>query len=289
MISAGLRCGRALALSLLLVGSAHAVGTATLNFSYDHGTVMSEQYFNSTVGDFDYGITISATGGPNTAIVYDSELAGTAGGSIDGEDPDLERLVNGSPGGDSNSGGWDGGNLGSDYIAGGLLIVQENPAEASNPTIGTGPDAVTSASLFNPDDRAGSGASTLVFTIDAAYTYNYFSLILADLEESADSWQITLTGFDEGSGAPTDSFLLGDLIALDPTITQGNNFINQLPPTQLLAPAVTRLAEVEINFGSSSGAISAIVFSETVIPEPGNLSLIGVSLLLFTLRRKRKA
>lgn len=272
-----------------------ARSAAVLDFNFQHGTVITTQYAGTGAGPLDYGITIQATtlGGAvssqtNTAIVYDSELGGTNGQNVNGGDQDLERLVPDGVSDDDNGSGWDGGNLGTDYIAGGLLIVQENSALGSPPSYGDdgNGDPVVSASNFDPDDRAAGGdsESMITFIIDSSKSYNYFQLTLADLEESADSWSVTLTGKDDA----TETFLLGDLIAEDPSITQGNNHINSLPESFLLNPEVTELAKVEINFGSSSGAISNIIFSETPIPEPSAGLLVVLSYSLLYMRRSRK-
>ena len=140
--------------SLILLATAPcllAQNVAVLDFDFQHGTVINNQY-----ADLGVNISITSDGNAdlNIGIVYDSELGGTDGGTINGADTDLERLSGGG-GGAGNAGGWTAGNIPdfATFNAGGLLIIQENDEEAAPPTFGTGPNQVTSASNFNPDDN----------------------------------------------------------------------------------------------------------------------------------------
>lgn len=246
---------------------------ATLDFDYAHGTVITNQYAAQ-------GISISVSGGQNVGTVYDSELGGINGNSIHGADTDLERL---SPAGDTS--GWDGGNLGTDYIAGGLLIIQENTAKSSPPTYGSGASQVTSASNYDPDDNAGGGIIT--FEIDeSSFTYHYFNVILADFEEDGDSYSTTLYG-ELGT---IESFSFADFTNpghanYDPSITSGDNHINTLP--QISLSTGEALSRVDIEFDASSGSVSNILFSELPVPEPSSTAMLGVGGLMLLTRRRR--
>jgi hypothetical protein len=260
---------------LVFLSRLGAQDLALLDFDFDHGTVISTQYAAN-------GITISVSGGQNIGIVYDSELGGENGTTIHGADADLERL---SPAGDPL--GWDGGNLGTDYQAGGLLIIQENPALSSPPTYGSGDHLITSASNYDPDDNGGGGVIT--FEIDhSQFTYHYFNVTLADFEEDGNNYSSTLYGV--GGGIETYSF--SDFVdplhpSYDPSITVGDNHINSLPEISLSSGDV--LARVEINFNASSGSVSNIIFSQYPVPEPGSpaLACAAAALLLGRHRRTR--
>ncbi|MFK7909233.1 MAG: PEP-CTERM sorting domain-containing protein [Akkermansiaceae bacterium] len=246
---------------------------ATLDFDYAHGTVISNQYISQ-------GITISVEGGQDIGIVYDSELAGINGGSIDGADTDLERLSSAG-----NTLDWDGGNLGADYHAGGLLIIQENAPESSVPTYGSGANQVTSASNYNPDDNSGGGVIT--FEIDESnFDYHYFNVILADFEEEGANYSTTLYGVN----GTIETFSFADFTdpnhaSYDSSITSGDNHINSLPEISLSTGEA--LSKVDIAFDSSSGSVSNIIFSEIPVPEPSSISLLGIGLLALISRRKR--
>jgi len=263
---------------LLLISTPclHAQDVATLDFAYAHGTVINTQYAA-------LGITISVGGGQNIGIVYDSELGGVNGDTIDGADEDLERLSVANV----NANGWDGGNLGASYNAGGLLIIQENAEESTAPTYGSGANEVTSASLYDPDDNAGGG--TITFEIDEAnFTYHYFNVTLADFEEEGLNYAATLYRAD----GTNETFSFKDFTTLsnpkyDASIVGGNNFINKLPEISFADGSV--LSRVEISFDNSSGSVSNIIFSEDPIPvpEPSGISLLGLSGLALLLRRNR--
>lgn len=247
---------------------------AVLDFDFAHGTVINSQYAGQ-------GITISIDGGEDIGIVYDSELGGANGGTIHGADTDLERL---SPAGDPL--GWDGGNLGANYRAGGLLIIQENAPLASPPTYGSGANTVTSASNYNPDDNGGGGVIT--FLIDhTRFSYNYFNVTLADFEEDGNNYFSTLYGVD----GTVETFSFADFTTLgnaryDPTITSGDNHINALPEIALSTREA--LSRVEISFNNSSGSVSNIIFSEnSVVPEPGTPILVAIGCLLIAGYRRR--
>jgi hypothetical protein len=244
-----------------------------LDFAYAHGTVISNQYSS-------LGVIISVNGGQNLGIVYDSELGGANGGTIDGADPDLERLSNAG-----NPLGWDGGNIGTSYIAGGLLIIQENGPLSSPPTYGTGPNMITSASNYNPDDNARGGVIT--FLLDHPnFTYNYFNVTLADFEEDGADYSTTLYGVN----GTIETISFADFtdpghLRYDPTVTSGDNHINALPEISLSNGE--ELAKVDIMFNNSSGSVSNIIFSQNPVPEPGTFALVGLSALVAAGRRRR--
>jgi hypothetical protein len=84
---------------------------------------------------------------------------------IGNADIGLERLS-----GAGNPLDWDEGNSGANYIAGGLLIIQENALLSSAPTYGLS---------FN------------------MVTYNFFNVKLADFEEDVVNYLSTLYGVGE--------------------------------------------------------------------------------------------
>lgn len=240
---------------------------ATLSFDSDdgfaHGTVVTTQY--SSVG-----VTISAesdNGTIDTAIVYDSELGGADGNTIDGQDPDLERLVDAGISDDDDPNGWDGGNLPSSHNAGGVLIIQADPEEASAPTYGTGGSQVTSDSLFDPNDDAGGGVFT--FEIDETnFTYTGFEIILADFEEQGTDYEVFFQGVDGGTRTVSyDEIIVGDLASFP----SGNNYINELPLLELGGGEALDFFTIE--FVNSSGSIDAIF----LVPEPSSWLLLGLS------------
>jgi len=263
-----------------------AQNIAVLDFDFGHGTVLDTQYTS-------LGVTISVDAtkgttsggddiGQDIAIVYDSELGGTNGASINGADPDLERL---NPNND-NTGDWDGGNLGANYNAGGLLIIQENPEEATAPTYGSGVNQITSASNYDPDDSELGG--TVTFDLDTAFGYRFFNVTLADFEEDGDNYTTKLYG----TGGVSEIFSFANFTDpdpgnpfFDPTITSGDNHINELPEISLSTGEV--LTKVEITFNESSGSISNIIFSENPVPEPSSITLLGLGGLALLIRRKR--
>lgn len=247
---------------------------AVLDFAYAHGTVITNQYSS-------HGVLISVDGGEDIGIVYDSELGGPDS-DIDGADTDLERR---SSAGDPLD--WDDGNLGANYIAGGLLIIQENGALSSAPTYGSGANMITSASNYDPDDNGGGGV--IAFDLDHNnFTYNYFTVTLADFEEDGNNYSSTLYGVN---GA-VETFSFSDFTnpshaRYDPSITNGDNHINVLPEIALSTGEA--LSMVEITFNNSSGSVSNIIFSEnpTAVPEPGTPVLVGVGALIVGRRHRR--
>ena len=252
-----------------------AQDTAVLDFAFAHGTVINNQYSS-------YGVLISVDGGQDIGIVYDSELGGVNGDTINGADTDLERLSSAG-----NPLDWDGGNLGANYVAGGLLIIQENAAGSSAPTYGSGANLITSASNYNPDDNAGGGVIT--FLLDSTnFTYNYFNVTLADFEEGGTNYSSTLYGVN----GTVEIFSFANFTdpshpRYDSSITTGDNHINALPEISLSTGEA--LSKVDITFSNSSGSVSNIIFSENPVPvpEPGTLVLVGVSALLVAVRRRR--
>ncbi|MBK1855688.1 PEP-CTERM sorting domain-containing protein [Verrucomicrobiaceae bacterium 5K15] len=262
-----------LLLALISAPCLLAQSVANLDFSYAHGTVIDEQYAP-------LGITISVNGGQNIGIVYDSELGGINGDKIDGADNDLERLSSAG-----NPTGWDGGNLGTDYNAGGLLIIQENAALASAPTYGSGENQITSASNYNPDDNASGG--TISFDINEnLFDYHYFSVTLADFEEDGLSYSTTLYGIN----GTIETYSFSDFTdptnpRYDASIVGGDNFINSLP--ELSLSTGEKLSQVDIKFDNSSGSVSGIVFSQYPVPEPSSITLLGLGAMGLLLRRRR--
>ena len=258
-------------LLILAAPCLYAQSVANLDFDFQHGTVISNQYASLGVN---ISVTSDGNDDLNIGIVYDSELGGTDGGSIDGADTDLERLSPGG-GGNGNAGGWTAGNIPdfATFNAGGLLIIQENDEEAAPPTFGTGPNQVTSASNFNPDDNGDGGVIT--FDLEVSRGYTNFSSILADFEgDATEDFQIAVTG-----GGVTEIFDFLDF-SVDVADT-GNNSIVALPELALSTGAV--LESVEFRFIQSSGSISGVVFS---VPEPSSVCLLGLGgLFLFKRRR----
>lgn len=258
-----------------LISLPSMASTAVLDFDFAHGTIINNQYNGQ-------GINISASGGQNIGIVYDSELGGSNGGSIDGADNDLERLGLGT----ADAGGWDGGNLGRDYQAGGLLIVQENGPRSSAPTYGSGANQITSASNYDPDDNVGG---IITFEIDEDnFIYNYFNVTLADFEEDGNNYSTRLTG----ALGTVEIFSFSDFTDpthanYDPSITSGDNHINHLPEIYLSTGEA--LSKVDIIFNSSSGSVSNIIFSESsvAVPEPSSLSLLALGAMTLLHRRQR--
>lgn len=250
-----------------------AQNIATLDFDFAHGTVLNNQYAA-------LGVTLSVNGGQNIGIVYDSELGGVNGGSIDGADTDLERLSTAG-----NPLDWDGGNLGANYIAGGLLIIQENAAQSSAPTYGSGLNLITSASNYDPDDNGGGGIIT--FDLDEAnFAYNYFNVTLADFEEDGNNYSSTLYGVNGTIETFSFANFTDPLNArYDPSITAGDNHINALPEISLSTGEA--LSSVEIAFDNSSGSVSNIIFSRNSVPEPSSATLLGLGGLALFARRKR--
>ena len=253
-----------------------AQDVANLDFNFAHGTLISDQYAASS------GITIDVNGGQNVGIVYDSELGGENGASIDGADNDLERLSS-----VGNASGWDGGNLGTDFIAGGLLIIQENAAQSSAPTYGSGENLITSASNYDPDDNVSGG--TITFNIDTDnFDYRFFNVTLADFEEDGVNYSTTLFGID-GS---VETFAFSDFTdpnneRFDASIVGGDNFINTLP--EIALSTGVQLSRVDISFINSSGSVSNIIFSEDTIavPEPASTAVLALGGLAFFIRRQR--
>lgn len=179
--------------------------------------------------------------------------------------------------------GWDGGNLETNYNAGGLLIVQENAALSSPPTYGTGPNAVTSASNYDPDDNVGG---TITFTIDSNnFDYNFFRATLADFEAATEEYEAVLYGV----GGEVETFSFADFVTpgdpnFDPSLTSGDNHINLLPVIALSNQAT--LTQVDINFIGTSGSVSGIIFSNFSIPEPSTYTMLGLTVLGSLLRRR---
>ncbi|MGJ8642552.1 MAG: PEP-CTERM sorting domain-containing protein [Luteolibacter sp.] len=247
---------------------------AVLDFAFAHGTVISNQYSSN-------GVLISVDGGQDIGIVYDSELGGP-NSNIDGADTDLERR---SSAGDPLD--WDGGNLGANYNAGGLLIIQENGALSSAPTYGSGADLITSASNYDPDDNGGGGVIT--FDLDENnFTYNYFNVTLADFEEDGNNYSSTLYGVN----GTIETFSFADFTnpshaRYDSSITNGDNHINALP--EIVLSTGEALSMVEITFNNSSGSVSNIIFSENPVPvpEPGTMVMVGLGALVAVGRRRR--
>lgn len=258
---------------LLFVPGLCAQNVATLDFDFAHGTLIDDEYVA-------LGVTISVSGGQNIGIVYDSELGGVNGDTIDGADTDLERLSTAG-----NPDDWDGGNLGADYHAGGLLIIQENGPRASAPTYGSGANEITSASNYDPDDNAGGGVIT--FDLDENnFNYHYFNVTLADFEEDGIHYSSTLYG----ANGTIEIYSFSDFTnpshaSYDPSITVGDNHINELPEISLSTGEV--LSKVEITFDNSSGSVSNIIFSVYPVPEPSSTMLLGLGALALVARRKR--
>lgn len=247
---------------------------ALLDFGFAHGTVIDNQYSAQ-------GVTISVDGGQDIGIVYDSELGGPDS-EIDGADPDLERRSS-----EGNPLDWDGGNLGSGFNAGGLLIIQENGPLANPPTYGSGENLITSASNFDPDDNADGGVITFLLD-NENFTYNFFNVTLADFEEDGVNYSSTLFGVN----GTVETFSFANFTdpnnaSFDPTITAGDNHINALPEIALTTGEA--LSRVEITFNDSSGSISNIIFSENPVPvpEPGVSLLMVFGALVIAGRRRR--
>ncbi|WP_435895520.1 PEP-CTERM sorting domain-containing protein [Oceaniferula spumae] len=236
---------------------------AYLDFDFAHGTVVKDQYADN------FGVTLSAVslrpGGidPNTdAIVFDSERRGTTA------DADLQRVSTGTV----NPNGWDGGNLGSDYVAGGLLILPENDDF----------DSVNNV-YSDPDDNASGGEFT--FSIAAGFSYTTFSTVIADFENDGEAWWIQATGRNGKVVMLSYANVTTPGHALyDPTIESGDNYINRLKPIDVTDYDLDEIAELKFTLDNSSGAIDAIFFS---VPEPSTslLSVLGAALVLFQRRR----
>ena len=260
-------------LLILAAPCLYAQSVANLDFDFQHGTVISDQYASLGVN-----ISVASTDGDgnnngiNTGIVYDSELGGTDGGTINGADTDLERLSGGG-GGAGNANGWTTGNFDGfeDFNAGGLLIIQEHP-EGVDSTPGGTPDI--SATDFNPDDSGTGGVIT--FDLEVSRGYTTISSILADFEgDSTEDFEIAL--FDADMNEEIFNFTDFGIAVAD----TGNNSIVALPELALSTGAV--LESVEFRFIQSSGSISGVVFS---VPEPSSVCLLGLGgLFLFKRRR----
>lgn len=265
------------AVLILFIGLAVNIqaDVAVFDFSGEsHGTVISNNYESTS------GVTFSAVGGLDIAMIYDSEVYAETGS--DGRDEDMQRTASA---GKALLTGWSGGNLSAidneyyetDYIAGGVLIIQEdNPGFEDE-----------------PDDNGSGGL--IIMDIDSDnWSYQTFGLTLVDHEEAASGWTFTLYGANGSNGVTT----LETIMASDPTIQTGDNFINVLPAFDSTAFGIDKLSKVEISM-NGSGGFGVIAFGETIediesalpaVPEPaamGLISLGGVFTLAIARFRRR--
>ncbi len=250
----------ALALAGLTMPCASA-DTYIIDFdSYVHGQILSTQ---------EPGVTISAInrgGGPDLAVVFDSRERQT-------RDPDLEgpNGVNGS---------WSGGNIGSQTILGGMLIIQEN-------SIG-----IQDGIADYPDDEGSRPAGSLIFQFHQEITSFGFDLIdVEGVEEYGKDSGYFATFFGVFS---TVRISFADLVTnitpfYDPTIEFGDHHANRIQPITAASLGLESFNKVEINFGGSA-AVDNITYTTpgSAIPTPtafAGAALLGVMLMSRSVRR----
>ncbi|MBK1828746.1 PEP-CTERM sorting domain-containing protein [Haloferula rosea] len=240
--------------------------TASLDFdSLQHGEEVTNQFFSSA------GVTISGVDDDNAGnslpiVAFDTEIPQPNPGTPTTSDPDLQRL--GLNGQDSVR-GWNGGNLGSDYIVGNALIVQENNNQNAQ------------GIFTDPDDRAAGGI--IVIDIDATnYDYRYVQTLLVDFEET---------------GVPLFRFtdINSNVATYSPSLefdTPDNNFLYYTPIIDTESLGLdSRLSRIEFEFTNASGAIGLLALSDDAsfngfIPEPSS-ALLMVMGGLVAFRRRR--
>ena len=261
-----------------------------------------------------FGLTTLPTNGTGLgptvrAVIYDTEVGAT--NSVNGADPDLQRVDRNATGGITRStwgdaGGVDRGNLGNanpNHVENGAFIIDNsvNPADANNDLFIDG----------NPNDRAGQVINTIVFDIidsrAAALNYRYFSFDFVDLDENADDNSLLVTAYTTDGGiirwnrSELSNGIAGnDLGGEDGSISRIEDlFVGQNDPrvsTDGLASTGNTnrnggITRIEVTYQGVSGAVGSLAISDSPIPfdvpEPSAvlplLSLVGAGFL----RRRR--
>jgi len=249
--------------ALLVLCCAPSTYAESVNFEgLEHGRIVNTQFAAQ-------GLTISVDnigGGPDLAIVFDSQETSTA-------DPDLEGPT------------WSGGNLAPDTVLGNLLIIAENSS-------GSGDGIVDS-----PDDEGSSPAGSMTFDFAAPITEFGFDFI--DVDDQSD-YEITF--FSEGSAVATvefDDFTTSGDPFFDSTVSFGDHTANRISPITVAALnsafglGLTAFDQVVVDFGGS-GAIDnlnwvALSDQGSPVPEPTSLALLafGSALVLARTRRRK--
>lgn len=235
---------------------AHA---AVIDFdSAQHGQRIDTEFLTS------HGVVIGARnfqGGPNVALAFDSRRTGTA-------DVDLE---------DS----WDTGNLPGDTNLSNLLIIAENIIDRDG-----------NGFVDSPDDQletATVGSGDIRFTF--ATIQRSFGLDLIDVEDEwgLDPWFISfrLAGV-EVSRVKFSDFVDSSSPFFTPDVSFTNNSANRINPMTAAQMNIPGFNEVVINMRGSGGIDNVTFESGVAIPEPSS-ALIGMSLLLPVLARRRTA
>ncbi len=184
-------------------------------------------------------------GGPDRALAFDTTLAGTA-------DPDLEDP-------------WTTGNLiGS--VLGRSIIIAENEIDAQ-------PDGL----VDSPDDEAGGGILSLVFSVPVvAFGLDLLDIDLGERTGTLSFWQ---------GGSQVASFSFNDLMARDGSVVFGNDSANHILPfvagQEINAASFDR---VDVAF-RNSGAIDNLFFE---VPEPESAALFAVAVLALATRRRAR-
>lgn len=184
-------------------------------------------------------------GGPNRALAFDTTLAGTA-------DPDLEDP-------------WTAGNLvGS--VLGRAIIIAENEIDSQ-------PDGL----VDSPDDEAGGGILSLVFSVQvASFGLDLLDVDLGERNDTLSFWQ---------NGSQVASFTFNQLMARDGTIAFGDHSANRILPFvagQEINAAYFDRVDVEF---PHSGAIDNLTFE---VPEPSHVLLLALTVLALVLRNRAR-
>jgi hypothetical protein len=251
-------------LSLVLVTVALAVSPAaalTLDFEEfdplsDHGRIVTTSQ----------GVAISATnlgGGPDYAVVFDSNRSGT-------EDEDLQRLSPSIPGGED---GWKSGNLAPDTDLGFLLIIQENDRGCD--------DAV--CNLADDEGSRPAGFIEFDYSAVAGGLFQTLQFDIVDLESTtAEEGKLELfLGLDL-----VGSISFTDLAAMD-GVTFGHNSANRMPVIDVASFGISDVFDRSIfRLGGSQGLDNIVA---KPIPEPGAALAfaLGLGIVGSAIRRRR--
>ncbi len=256
----------AIAVLVCACAACHPALAESVNFEgLEHGRIVNTQYASD-------GLTISADntgGGPDLAIIFNSQETATA-------DPDLEGPD------------WSGGNLAPDTVLGNLLIIAENSS-------GSGDGIVN-----NPDDEGSSPAGSLTFDFDTPITEFGFDFV--DVDDNSD---FGISFASDGSTVASiafDDFTTSGNAFFDPSVEFGDHFANRFDPITVadlnaaFSLSLSDFDQVVVNFGGS-GAIDnvnwIIALSDddiSPVPEPSSLALLalGSAIAMVRARRRRK-